>query len=245
MRLKQFMFALVAMLGFAVSASAQQNISVSTVEELRKALTMEVGSQRSAMQRSSAARTTNGKEVLESSYTITVSSDMGVDELMLLATVGEKQKVTIDLNGHTLTGKLINNGVLTIIDSSNPPTGAIVAEGGVAIENNGTIALNSGNIIAATALDNNGTAYIQGASLIGAVEGVDNYENAVAGIINVTLLQKAIDMASGNTEIKLAADITGDVTVVQKPDVKITIDGDGKKAEVTMPFAQLEKWAKA
>lgn len=23
------------------------------------------------------------------------------------------------------------------------------------------------------------------------------------------------------------------------------IDGDGKKAEVTMPFAQLEKWAKA
>ena len=223
------MFALVAMLGFAVSASAQQNISVSTVEELRKALTMEVGSQRSAMQRSSAARTTNGKEVLESSYTITVSSDMGVDELMLLATVGEKQKVTIDLNGHTLTGKLINNGVLTIIDSSNPPTGAIVAEGGVAIENNGTIALNSGNIIATTALDNNGTAYIQGASLIGAVEGVDNYENAVAGIINVTLLQKAIDLASGNTEIKLAADITGDVKITQKEGVNIVIDGDGKK----------------
>ena len=230
MRLKQFIFALVAMLSFAVSASAQQNIYVSTVEELREALTMEIGSQRSAMQRSSAARTTDGKEVLESTNTIIITSDMGVEELILpLATVGKNMKVTIDLNGHILTGKLINNGVLTIIDSSNPPTGAIVAEGGVAIENNGTIALNSGNIIATTALDNNGTAYIQGVSLVGAVEGVDNYENAVAAITDVTLLQKAIDLASGNTEIKLAADITGDVKITQKEGVNIVIDGDGKK----------------
>ena len=41
-------------------------------------------------------------------------------------------------------------------------------------------------------------------------------------------LQAAIDAATGETTITLGADITGDVTVPQEADVKITIDGAGK-----------------
>ena len=40
-------------------------------------------------------------------------------------------------------------------------------------------------------------------------------------------LQKALDEATDGTTLVLADDITGDVTVTQKPDVKITIDGKG------------------
>ena len=42
-------------------------------------------------------------------------------------------------------------------------------------------------------------------------------------------LQAAINAAEGETTIVLRADIIGNVTVVQKPGVKITIDGNGKK----------------
>ena len=41
-------------------------------------------------------------------------------------------------------------------------------------------------------------------------------------------LQKALDEAADGAVIRFANDITGDVTVTQKPDVKITIDGNGK-----------------
>jgi len=41
-------------------------------------------------------------------------------------------------------------------------------------------------------------------------------------------LQAKLDAATGATTITLGRDITGDVTVTQKPDVKITIDGNGK-----------------
>ena len=41
-------------------------------------------------------------------------------------------------------------------------------------------------------------------------------------------LQAALDNATGKYTIILANDITGDVTVTQKPDVKITIEGNGK-----------------
>ena len=42
-------------------------------------------------------------------------------------------------------------------------------------------------------------------------------------------LQAAVDAATGETTICFGADIEGDVTVVQKQGVKITIDGKGKK----------------
>ena len=41
-------------------------------------------------------------------------------------------------------------------------------------------------------------------------------------------LQAALDAATGETDIVLSADITGNVTATQKPNVQINIDGNGK-----------------
>lgn len=46
-------------------------------------------------------------------------------------------------------------------------------------------------------------------------------------VITLEELQAKLDAATGTTNITLAGDIVGDVTVTQKPDVKITIDGAG------------------
>ena len=54
-----------------------------------------------------------------------------------------------------------------------------------------------------------------------------NYDEQI--VDTVQKLQSAIDAATGETTIVLGADITGDVTVTQKENVKITIDGAGKK----------------
>ena len=48
-------------------------------------------------------------------------------------------------------------------------------------------------------------------------------------VANATQLQAAINAATGETTLYLGYDIVGDVTVVQKAGVKITIDGEGKK----------------
>ena len=79
------------------------------------------------------------------------------------------------------------------------------------------------------------------------IEGVEFYNGGLVGksysdtksgklIINgkqyantAAELQAAINAAAGETTIYLGGAITGDVTVVQKPGVKITIDGEGKK----------------
>ena len=53
-----------------------------------------------------------------------------------------------------------------------------------------------------------------------------NAEN-VEVVLTLAALQAKLDAATGYTVITLGADITGDVTVTQKPDVKITIDGAG------------------
>lgn len=52
--------------------------------------------------------------------------------------------------------------------------------------------------------------------------------NAVVEVSNRDELQAALDAAVDGTFIKVTADITGDVTAVQKPDVKVVIDGNGK-----------------
>ena len=52
--------------------------------------------------------------------------------------------------------------------------------------------------------------------------------NAPILVYTVEELQKALDEAADGATIILNADITGDVTVTQKPGVKITIDGHGR-----------------
>jgi len=56
------------------------------------------------------------------------------------------------------------------------------------------------------------------ATVLGAFETVNSVED----------LQKALNDATGDAVIVLGADITGDVTVTQKPDVKITIEGSNR-----------------
>ena len=48
-------------------------------------------------------------------------------------------------------------------------------------------------------------------------------------VASATQLQAAINAAEGETTLYLGYDIVGDVTVVQKPGVKITIEGEGHK----------------
>ena len=78
----------------------------------------------------------------------------------------------------------------------------------------------------------NGVAWIGG-------ERDDNPEGKVIinGKLYVTTakeLQAALDAATGETSIYLGYNIVGDVTVVQKQGVKITIDGEGKKYNGTI-----------
>jgi len=58
-------------------------------------------------------------------------------------------------------------------------------------------------------------------------ENITNNLVEVQAIKTAADLQKALDDATDGSVIVLAADITGDVTATQKPDVKITIDGYG------------------
>ena len=49
----------------------------------------------------------------------------------------------------------------------------------------------------------------------------------VIGVNSADTLQKVLDKATGETTIALRADITGNVTATQKPNIKVTIDGNG------------------
>lgn len=53
-------------------------------------------------------------------------------------------------------------------------------------------------------------------------------------VYNAEELQNALDNAVNGDTVILGADIKGDVTVTQKPDVKITLDGNGKKLDGTI-----------
>ena len=79
------------------------------------------------------------------------------------------------------------------------------------------------------------------------IEGVDFYYGGLVGapysatgngkliidgkqyVASVAQLQAALDAATGETSIYLGYNIVGDVTVVQKQGVKITLEGEGKK----------------
>ena len=79
------------------------------------------------------------------------------------------------------------------------------------------------------------------------IEGVEFYNGGLVGkpysatgtgkliiggaiyVASAAELQAAVTAATGETVIKLGADIVGDVTVIQKQGVKITVDGNGQK----------------
>ena len=84
--------------------------------------------------------------------------------------VDESRTLTIDLNGYTLTGEgdhtIVNNGTLTVIDSSEAKSGAVdnVTHGRGALVNNGTATLNGGTFkrsaeAGVSATDNGGNSW--------------------------------------------------------------------------------------
>ena len=213
------MLALVAMLSsFTFSAYAQQVITVSNAAELREALTGNDGIQQSAsLQRGARA-----------AVKLTIELDAYTDPSQVQEIIEAGYDVTLNLNGCTLIGDFTNKGSLTIVDETGK--GAII--GSITNEEGATLTLESGNIIAqgGAAIVNKGTANFNGGSVTGEMTntGTLNGEPTAATIGDAATLQAAINAAVDGQVITLAADITGNVTVVQKPNVKITIDGAGK-----------------
>ena len=162
-----------------------------------------------------------------------------------LLTLPEGSSLTIEggeiiLEGTGKGAAIENNGTLTIIDTevNSSNDGAVVENNGDAtitdstlndgaLVNNGEANI-EGSELAAGAVENNGKANVNGGDV---EEGaITNGEDAIVGsfIYSAEELQAAVENAIENTanEFTLAADIKGDVVVViQKPNVKITIDG--------------------
>ena len=150
-------------------------------------------------------------------------------------TTGTGVTTTINLNGYTITLKTnikVESGNTLIINdiNENGETGAIVVDGGQII-NNGTLNI-EGGAFGANTIVNNGKVNVNGDDVH--ENAIENGENAIVGsfIYSAEELQTAVDAAVAGTanEFTLAADIEGDVVVViQKTNVKITIDGADHK----------------
>ena len=214
------MFAFVAMMmSFTLPSFAQTEVvKVGTLEELRAALTVKDG-----IQRSSASRAATTKAAV--AFPIELTADITAEELNgILAAVPEGWLVTLDLNGHTLTGELVNNGDLTVVDSSEGKTGAIVNPDGPAISNNGTLTLPDGINVGAVENSENGTVKNDtGTVAIARVGGVayDNIENALKAVTstnNVVDIYEDIDITTAWDNRYTGAKFT----------VPVTINGNGK-----------------
>ena len=214
------MFAFVAMMmSFTLPSFAQTEVvKVGTLEELRAALTVKDG-----IQRSSASRAATTKAAI--AFPIELTADITAEELNgILAAVPEGWLVTLDLNGHTLTGELVNNGDLTVVDSSEGKTGAIVNSDGPAISNNGTLTLPDGINVGAVENGENGTVKNDtGTVAIARVGGVayDNIENALKAVTstnNVVDIYEDIDITTAWDNRYTGAKFT----------VPVTINGNGK-----------------
>ena len=173
----------------------------------------------------------NGKYILISNLDV---NDVTVSTLAATRATGTGAGTTINLNGYTITLKtnltIPEGKTLTInndpVDNAGDKLGKVVNEGGKLV-NDGTLNIEGGEFGEETIV-NNGKVNVNGGELDD--EAIENTGNAVVGsfIYSAAELQAAVEAAVEGTanEFTLAADIEGDVVVViQKPNVKITIDG--------------------
>ena len=169
-------------------------------------------------------------------------SDLDVNEVTastLAATRAAGTGTTINLNGYTITLKtnltIAEGKTLTINDiNENGETGAIINAGGQLV-NNGTLNIEGGEFGEETIV-NNGKVNVNGGELDD--EAIENTDNAVVGsfIYNIDQLKAAVKNAVAGTanEFTFAANIEGEVTIVQKKGVNITIDGAGFEFDGTI-----------
>ena len=126
--------------------------------------------------------------------------------------------------GNLEEGALQNNGEVNITDGN-------LGEG--ALQNNGETNISGGNL-GEGAIENNGTTNITGDDAVVEDNAIENGEDGMLvvdgnqSVVTIAELQKAVNESNGEMPIQLGADIVGDVTVTQKKDVEITIDGNGK-----------------
>ena len=125
MKLKQFMFALVAMLlSFSSDAFAQQTVVVNSFAELKAEIEKQGGMARSNSLR--ARGVAEQGDLSEFYGDIQLGSDIVMSEALEISDVRE---LTLDLNGHTISGdagKLIRNlGGFTVRDNSSAKNGGI------------------------------------------------------------------------------------------------------------------------
>ena len=230
MKLKYFFIALVAMVACFSEAFAQQVITVSNAEELKQAL-KEAGAVPQARQAAPGAAPTYSGQVIQ----LTEYSDATkIDQTLSVF----ENKLVLDLNGYVVYGNMtIEEGQLSIID--NKGTGAWI--GCITVDANATLAVGSGNIIAGesgVAVINEGKLQTDGGAVIGKItntgsmEGVATYNTAL--VADKTVAQAALNAAISGQTVQFAIDIEGDLTVVQKPNTKITIEGDGKTLKGTI-----------
>ena len=232
MKLKYFFIALVAMVACFSEAFAQQVITVSNAEELKQAL-KEAGAAPQARQAAQGGAPT---------YTgLKVTLDQYEDASLIDGYFDLKPALVLDLNGYVVNGDItIESGQLSIID--NKGTGAWI--GCITVDTGAKLAVGSGNLIAGesgVAVINKGTLSTDGGAVIGKItntgsmEGVATYNTAL--VANKTVAQAALNAAIDGQTVQFASDIEGDLTVVQKPNTKITIDGAIDDASKTLKGA--------
>ena len=229
MKLKYFFIALVAMVACFSEAFAQQVITVSNAEELKQAL-KEAGAAPQARQAAQGGAPTYPG--------LTVTLDQYEDASLIDGYFDLKPALVLDLNGYVVKGDItIESGQLSIID--NKGTGAWI--GCITVNSGATLAVGSGNVIAGesgVAVINKGTLSTDGGAVIGKItntgsmEGVATYGMAL--VANTTVAQAALNAAITGQTVQFASDIEGDLTAVQKPNTKITIDGAKKTLKGTI-----------
>ena len=223
MKLKYFFIALVAMVACFSEAFAQQVITVSNAEELKQAL-KEAGAAPQARQAAQGSRVTLPVLSIELNEDYDDASELSINSYLELAS-----EVKLLLNGHVVNGDVtLAAGNLSIVDATG--TGAWI--GCITVNSGATLAAGSGSIIAGesgVAVINKGTFYTDGGAVIGKITNTGEMPgpvtNNTALVAKAIVAQAALNAAIDGQAIQFASDIEGDLTAVQKPNTKITIDG--------------------
>ena len=232
MKLKYFFIALVAMVACFSEAFAQQVITVSNAEELKQALE-EAGAAPQARQAAQGSRVTLPVLSIDLTEDYDDASELSINSYLELAS-----EVKLLLNGHVVNGDVtLAAGNLSIVDATG--TGAWI--GCITVNSGATLAAGSGSIIAGesgVAVINKGTLYTDGGAVIGKITNTGEMPgpvtNNTALVAKSTVAQAALNAAIDGQAIQFASDIEGDLTAVQKPNTKITIEGAGKTLKGTI-----------
>ena len=128
MKLKQFFFALVAMLSFTLSAFSQETVVVNSFEELKAVLAKRTVAARASQDRNAAVDVNTPDGLIGAFGTVRLGDDI---ELSGMLNIGAATEITLDLNGKKITAAqgtnfhIVNLGSFIIADESTRKAGAV------------------------------------------------------------------------------------------------------------------------